>query len=1087
MEIDDDPEDSPSRERSPHMCRLDDQNDDVNGGDARTSDDVPLRIVELVSRDPIMEPSEGPRPGPSGINLSRSVNAPVTLSPAVVFDDDDCLNVGVAVGVGRNRDSDEPPLQRRRLNPNEARSYSRHTSKSSSGRRVGFVSSVNDRSSRRNDPINNPGPSQRFSHPLAEDHVFLDGGPPQNHRSGTSRRDVGLEADMEPLIILDTDGVDSMNVLPMGAALPLDLRRDLAPADVPVVLEANVFCDAAEDDRNNRVAPHVQVQVVHEDLDEDDEEEEVETVEDSAPEDEGEPPPGDAEVTDDDSEEEEEEDVESDAATAGSSLSESRERALGGLGCLPNLAPVAGGSSGSSSGKAIDVVKPAAASVPEGSGAGSLAERDSMPPPPPGGPRQAPIVANREESASPGRFEEKLSHANHCPHMLSGLLSLRQEGVLCDFTLIADGQHFPVHKIVLCACSDYFRAMFTQNLVEARSDSVELQGVTAGGLKILLNFIYTGELAVSLDSVAEVVGAATHLQVLEVVRMCSTYLKRHLGLDNCVDVLGLAELYSLCRLREHALQFLCQHLQEFLSEGGEDGNGQQLQRLTHDQLHVILQSNSLQVQREVEVFQVAVRWLQHAWSERRSYAAVLMECVRFPLLTGEELVDVVEKEDFMSSDPQCHKLILEAYQYAILPSRQHLMQTLRTQVRSSPSLVVLGGPWDFVPIFPFPFSTSARSNVAARPQGIAHLQWQQGNNAMVYKTNGAGVAALDNYIFLIGGQISQEDRTKSGACYRYDPRTNKWLTLRPMNRARAFLAVVTKDKKIYAIGGQGRGSRPKSSCEVYDCISGDWSAMATLPQYALLASACNFRNTIFVSGGHPDAGILKLTNENTWETVASLPEARYRHTMLGAGSSLYIIGGRAIKHVGGRRQYPVPSTIVSYNLDTSAWSSFSLQPGPSTPLASTSGPPPFDPALNGSRMTLFSHPLLKAFHVNNSLYVVTKDSIYRSSGFPSPNGFGKWRFVAANPQTFTADMAFCLIPLPSSSFQEAGGSNNGSNNLAASQYAAAAASMFAPNGRGAGHRNHHQLGGHSHRVRLPSRAHDGHDEEIFINWEVLEG
>jgi hypothetical protein len=76
------------------------------------------------------------------------VNAPVTLSPAVVFDDDDCLNVGVAVGVGRNRDSDEPPLQRRRLNPNEARSYSRHTSKSSSGRRVGFVSSVNDRSSR---------------------------------------------------------------------------------------------------------------------------------------------------------------------------------------------------------------------------------------------------------------------------------------------------------------------------------------------------------------------------------------------------------------------------------------------------------------------------------------------------------------------------------------------------------------------------------------------------------------------------------------------------------------------------------------------------------------------------------------------------------------------------------------------------------------------------------------------------------------------------------------------------------------------------------------------------------------------------
>ena len=87
---------------------------------------------------------------------------------------------------------------------------------------------------------------------------------------------------------------------------------------------------------------------------------------------------------------------------------------------------------------------------------------------------------------------------------------------------------------------------------------------------------------------------------------------------------------------------------------------------------------------------------------------------------------------------------------------------------------------------------------------------------------------------------------------RYDPRTNKWLTLRSMNRARAFLAVVTKDKRIYAIGGQGRGSRPKSSCEVYDSVAGEWSPIATLPQYALLASACNYRNTIYVSGGCED-------------------------------------------------------------------------------------------------------------------------------------------------------------------------------------------------------------------------------------------
>ena len=68
--------------------------------------------------------------------------------------------------------------------------------------------------------------------------------------------------------------------------------------------------------------------------------------------------------------------------------------------------------------------------------------------------------------------------------------------------------------------------MFTQNLVESRAESVELHGVTSGGLRALLNFIYTGDLVVSLDSVAEIVGAATHLQV------CSE-------MWDCVNLVGM--------------------------------------------------------------------------------------------------------------------------------------------------------------------------------------------------------------------------------------------------------------------------------------------------------------------------------------------------------------------------------------------------------------------------------------------------------------------------------------------------------------------------------------------------------------------
>lgn len=42
--------------------------------------------------------------------------------------------------------------------------------------------------------------------------------------------------------------------------------------------------------------------------------------------------------------------------------------------------------------------------------------------------------------------------------------SLRKVNMLCDVMLKVEGQEFPVHRIVLAACSDYFCAMFTNQV-----------------------------------------------------------------------------------------------------------------------------------------------------------------------------------------------------------------------------------------------------------------------------------------------------------------------------------------------------------------------------------------------------------------------------------------------------------------------------------------------------------------------------------------------------------------------------------------------------------------------------------------------
>uniref|UniRef100_A0AAZ3RGN2 BTB domain-containing protein n=1 Tax=Oncorhynchus tshawytscha TaxID=74940 RepID=A0AAZ3RGN2_ONCTS len=113
---------------------------------------------------------------------------------------------------------------------------------------------------------------------------------------------------------------------------------------------------------------------------------------------------------------------------------------------------------------------------------------------------------------------------SHQDSVLSALNQQRKDGVLCDVTLVAGDQKFHAHKAVLAACSDYFRAMFSLCMVESEADEVTLQGVTSVGLKHALDFAYTGQIILEPGVIQDVLSAGSHLQLLELLSLCSHYL-----------------------------------------------------------------------------------------------------------------------------------------------------------------------------------------------------------------------------------------------------------------------------------------------------------------------------------------------------------------------------------------------------------------------------------------------------------------------------------------------------------------------------------------------------------------------------------
>lgn len=60
---------------------------------------------------------------------------------------------------------------------------------------------------------------------------------------------------------------------------------------------------------------------------------------------------------------------------------------------------------------------------------------------------------------------------------------------------------------------------------ESRESEIKLNGVTAAGIKLLLDYAYTSRLALTLDNIQDILSAASHVQVVALVEACSSYLQ----------------------------------------------------------------------------------------------------------------------------------------------------------------------------------------------------------------------------------------------------------------------------------------------------------------------------------------------------------------------------------------------------------------------------------------------------------------------------------------------------------------------------------------------------------------------------------
>nr|CAH8842558.1 unnamed protein product [Trichobilharzia regenti] len=243
----------------------------------------------------------------------------------------------------------------------------------------------------------------------------------------------------------------------------------------------------------------------------------------------------------------------------------------------------------------------------------------------------------------------------------------------------------PAHRVILAAASDYFAAMFSNELKEATEQEIWIHEVDPYALKALINYIYTGHLDLREETVGDLLAAACFLQITEASQACERFLTKRLDATNCLSMSHLSEQYGCHLLRKRSTKFVLEHFSD-VSQQPDFLN------LTFKELVTLISSDRLRVSNEATVFAACLRWTRNAMVQENkttsksdgseSLLASLLRHVRLTQVPPRLLIDALEKEALFQEDLMAIHLIISALRVHFSSDSLHL-QTHKTQRRTN--------------------------------------------------------------------------------------------------------------------------------------------------------------------------------------------------------------------------------------------------------------------------------------------------------------------------------------------------------------------------------------------------------------------
>ncbi len=476
--------------------------------------------------------------------------------------------------------------------------------------------------------------------------------------------------------------------------------------------------------------------------------------------------------------------------------------------------------------------------------------------------------------------------------ILRGLDSLRQDEILCDVQLEAEGERIPAHKAVLAAASPYFKAMFAGNFSETRLQVVEIKEISSLGLKTIIDCIYTTNLDLSAANIKEVFMAAHLMQMNDILDECKEWMKKNITNANCFTMLQLAERFTLEDVMTTVHDLI---VKNFVAVSKSD----MFTDISKQALIDYLSSDMLYTNTdEFEVFKSAKNWILANEIPSEGVCEILSQ-VRFGLIAPDKLMDEILPDTLVAGNRGCLKVVRDAMIYHTNQYTQPFCQETWKKPRGRPGLVVIpggvrGDGFDTV-------NDTVNLGFFHLPDLHCPDPGLVFSGPLVYRSLCS--VQIENFLYVFGATCNgYQNFTK-----RYDASTDRWIELTPIPRqCFAGSTMAHFQNEIFCFGGIPvdknstkvvGASRLTDEVYVYNIQENLWSEGTNMPEKSAYAASSELQGHVYVTGGVQRGRSARVyafdTRARIWLTKPGMNHQRCRHVLQPVKEKLYAIGGTA--------------------------------------------------------------------------------------------------------------------------------------------------------------------------------------------------